>query len=85
MHAPEHTRQKIALHGQLADLGVQLGGARSPLGVPLALSEDLGSALEQLALPPRDLVGVEIEALGDGDHRLLLPQRLEGDLGLEGR
>ena len=49
------------------------------------LAEHGDSAVEQLALPLRDHVGVHVESLGDRDQRLLALEGLQCHLGLEDR
>src|SRR5664280_3441235 len=50
-HATERTGQKIVLHGELADLGVQAGDARPLLRSLLVLPEDDGGTLKELPFP----------------------------------
>jgi len=45
VHATERTGQKIVLHGQLADLGMEFGDTRPLLRSLLVLSEDDGGAV----------------------------------------
>ena len=42
---------------------------------PLALPKNIGSACEQLPLPVRDLVGVNLKLRGQFGQRLVLAQR----------
>jgi len=81
----ERSGQKIVLHGQLADLGVQLGDVWLILLAAVTSTEHRRCTIEQLALPGRDLVGVHIEPLGDLDDRLLALDGFKGDSGLESR
>src|SRR5690349_24875780 len=76
--APERVGQKIPLHRQFADLGVQLlhsllrvGGQTLPVG------EQLGGALEQLLFPRGDLGAVQLMLLGELGERLIAADRLQ--------
>jgi hypothetical protein len=55
--AIEGFRQKIPLHDELADLGMQLRQFRVPVSLAFKalLVEDLGELLDRLALPGRNL------------------------------
>jgi len=76
----------FALHGQLADLGVQLLNALLRiLGQRLSVGEELGGVLEQLLLPGRDLRRMHLMLLSELGERLVAADRLQGDLGFEGR
>src|SRR5512132_4165036 len=75
--APERVGQKIALHGQLADLRVQL--LHPFLGIcrhTLAIGEQLSGALEQLLFPSRDLSAMELVLLGELGERLVAADSL---------
>src|SRR5215468_3115039 len=82
--APERVGQKIALHGQLANLGMQL---LHPLlgvgGKTLTVGEQLRGALKQLLLPRRDLGGMDLVLLGELGERLIATDGLQSDLRLE--
>src|SRR5215212_3585675 len=70
--APERVGQKIALHRQLANLGVQfLDALLGVCGHSLAVGEQLRSTLEQLLLPNRDLGAMDLVLLGELRQRLI--------------
>ena len=57
--AAERSGQKIALHGELPHLGLQIPDATlGVLGRRVAVVEDLAGVLEQLLAPGGDLGGV---------------------------
>jgi hypothetical protein len=61
-------------------------GDRGPLLRGLfAFAIDSGGPFEELALPTGNLVGMDVIALGDLDHRLFALDRLQGDFGFESR
>ena len=71
---------------QLSDLGMQalqIDARGGRLG--FAVAEDASRAFEKLALPLRDLVGVNIEKLGQFAQRLLAPEGGKRHLRLESR
>ena len=51
----------------------------------LILAEDGWGSVQELALPLGDLVGMNVEALGDHDDGLLAIDGFQSHLGLEGR
>jgi len=51
----------------------------------MAVGEQLGGVLEQLLLPGADLRGVDLMLLCQLGERLIAADRLQGDLGFEGR
>jgi hypothetical protein len=76
--------QKIPLHHQFADLGVQT------LDLPLGLGRGSSAAVERLRrlvlkllLPRLYLIGMDLIALGQIGHRRLLAQRLQRYLRLQ--
>lgn len=70
---------------QLADLGVQHLDAGLRIRHRLSVVKGLGSAFDQLAFPLRDLVGGNVELLGQfGQCTIPLVGR-QRDLGLECR
>jgi hypothetical protein len=83
---PSALDKKLGLHGQLANLGVQLGDALlGVLDMALTVGKQLGGVLKQLLLPVGDLARVDLELLGQLGQRLVTSDGLQGDLGLEGR
>ena len=76
---------KIAFHGQLPNLGVQLLDALLRiLGQRMTVGEQFGGVLEKLLLPSGDLRGMDLMLLRQFGQRLIAADRLQGDLGLEG-
>src|SRR5215471_16970307 len=77
-------RTALALHGQLANLGMQF---LHPLlgvdGKTLTAGEQLRGALKQLLLPRRDLGGMDLVLLGELGERLIATDGLQSDLRLE--
>src|SRR5579872_148142 len=71
--AIEGLRQKIPLHHQLADLGVQPGDLAVAALLPLhtLLVEDLGELLDRLALPGGDLRRVQLVLGRQLRHRVM--------------
>ena len=74
------------LERQLTELGVQRPHVNSRRGVlRLFGAEHVGSAIEQLARPRRDLIGVNIELLRQLDQRLVASDGSQSHLRLKRR
>lgn len=84
--ATERAGQKIAFQRELSDLGLHVLDAGS---VRFALlgrrQKHARGALEQLGLPLRNLIGMDVELLGQLSQRLVALQRGHGDLRLKCR
>ncbi len=84
--SPERVGQKIAFHGELPDLGVQLLDALLRiLGQRMAVGEQLRGVLENLLLPGGDLRGMDVMLLRQFGECFIAADSLQNDLGLEGR
>src|SRR5438270_3724981 len=77
--------QKIALDDQLADLGVKLANFRFAPLISLArlAVEDSRHAVNRLALPPGDQVGMNTVLAGKLRNRQFAPDRFQSYLRLE--
>src|ERR1700691_5577083 len=83
--AIEGFRQKIPLHYKLTDLGVKLGDLAIPalLSFAAVLVEHLGELFHRLALPGRNLGGVQFVLGRQLCHRIVAFDRFKGHLGFE--
>src|SRR5690606_38297947 len=77
--------QKIPLHDELADLGVQLRHLGFPAGLRIRspVVECLGQVLDGLPFPLRDLVRMKLVLRRQFRNRPLAADRLKRNLGLE--
>lgn len=71
----ERTFEQIILQGDLADLRVQRRHVDGRVGRLPAGGKDLHGAGEPLRAPLADLVGMELEALGESSARVASPLR----------
>src|ERR1700728_4997872 len=83
--AIEGFRKKIPPHHKLTNLGVKLGDLAIPALVSLGalLVEYLGELLDRLALPGRNLGGVQFVLGRQLRHRIVALDRFKGHLGFE--
>src|SRR5258705_9664761 len=83
--ATERARQKIDLQCLLADLGVQRLQIRRWSAIVGGSGENLGGALQQLVLPLRDLIRMNIETFGQLCQGQFALDRCQRHFRLEGR
>ena len=77
-------RTKIALHGELSHLGLQVSNPTlGVFGDGVAVLEDLAGVFKKLLAPGGDLGGVHPVARSEFGESGVALQRLEGDTGLE--
>ena len=83
--APEKLGQKIVLHRQLTNLGVELLYLLFiVLGLDRVPAEHVLGSFDQALLPVLNLIGVNVELLGQLSQSALTLQRCQCYLRLEG-
>lgn len=75
----------FVLQRQLSDLGVQSLDVRTGLALVGRSGEYLSGALQQLGSPLADLVGVDLELLGELDQGPVSPDGSQGHFRFERR
>src|SRR6202035_3728946 len=83
--AIEGFRQKIPLHNELTNLGVELRHFSVAVGLNLSplVVEYLGQLLDGLTLPRRYLGGMQFVLASQLSNRLVTPDCFQRNLGLE--